>query len=57
MIAGCRIDQLRGDAKIAAELPDAAFDNELDAELARHTPDIDGLVTKLERRIAGDDEQ
>ena len=57
VIAGRGIDQLGGDADLAAVDLQAAFEDVLDAEVARDLTDIDRLALVDLGRIAGDHEQ
>jgi hypothetical protein len=57
VIAGCSIDQLRGDAQAVTDSPDTASNEVLHVEIAADPFHVDVLATKLEGRIAGDDEQ
>ena len=57
MRAGCRVDQLRGDAHPAAGLAHRAFEDIADAELAADLLHVDGLALVGKARIAGDDEE
>ena len=56
MVAGGRVDQLRGNAHAIAGLAHAAFEHVAHAELAADLPHVDVALVG-EGRVAGDDEQ
>src|SRR5262249_2226934 len=57
VIACLRFDQLRGNAQSFAGTSDTSFDDVLDAQFAPDAPDIDCLVSELERRVSRNHEQ
>ena len=57
MSAGCRVDQLPGDAHPVAGLAHAAFEHVAHAELLRHLLHGDRLALVGEGRVARDDEE
>ena len=57
VIAGCGVDELRGDAHAIAALAHAALQHVAHAEFAGDALHVDGLALVDERRIARDDEE
>ena len=53
MVAGRGVDELCADANLVARLANAALHNVLDAELAPDAFYVDGRLSVLECRVAG----